>query len=92
MEKLAKAGINFKSYMEGIAGQIFFENGYGASVIRHPGSYGNDRGLFELAVIHGNNESFELCYSTPVTSDVIGWLSEGDVLSIIKQIKELPTV
>ena len=32
-----------------------FPNGYGASVIRHEGSYGYSQGLWELAVLDGED-------------------------------------
>ena len=62
-----------------------FDNGYGASVIMHQGSYGFSKGLWELAVL----ENGELCYDTPITNDVIGHLSEAEVNKYLKQIKEL---
>lgn len=65
-----------------------FENGYGASVIRGPYSYGGSSGFFEVAVCHG--ESQELCYRTEVTSDVIGWLDEAGVLKTLDAIRNLP--
>ena len=61
------------------------DNGYGASVIRHKGSYGYAQGKWELAVLEGG----ELCYSTSITNDVIGHLTEDEVELILKQIKEL---
>ena len=59
-----------------------FPNGYGASVVQHNNSYGGRQGFWELAVIEfedENNDSWEITYDTPVTSDVEGWLpwSEG---------------
>lgn len=63
-----------------------FENGYGASVIRGKHSYGGSEGLYELAVLIGNN----LCYDTPITDDVLGYLTEDDVTRLLRQIEELP--
>ena len=53
-----------------------FENGYGASVIQHNGSYGNEIGKWEIAVL---DNSGGICYDTPITDDVLGHLSFGDV-------------
>lgn len=69
----------------GIQKTYEFDNGYGASVIRHQGSYGYAQGKWELAVLQGG----ELCYSTSITDDVIGHLTEDEVESILKQIEEL---
>ena len=57
----------------------------GASVIRHEGSYGYSQGLWELAVLDGE----DLCYSTSVASDVLGYLTEKDVLLKLGEIKAL---
>jgi len=70
----------------GIQYKAEYPNGYGASIIRHNGSYGNDRGLWELAVLQGG----ALCYDTPITNDVLGWLTEEEVNETLDKIKELP--
>jgi len=69
-----------------------FDNGYGASVVKFYGSYGFKEGLWELAVIKFDGEGlwdFELNYKTPLTEDVIGYLTEKKVIEILKEIKEL---
>lgn len=66
--------------------QYKFDNGYGASVIIGPWSYGGDEGRFELAVTHGGR----LCYSTPITDDVIGHLTFHEVVQLLEKIKALP--
>ena len=66
-----------------------FENGYGASVIKHYGSYGWEEDLFELAVIKVTDNEWELCYSTPITDDVIGHLTNNDVIRYLNKIKRL---
>lgn len=67
----------------------FFDNGYGASVIQNQFSYGHEDGLYELAVLKGDELEWGLCYDTPITIDVIGWLTPRDVVGLLKQIKEL---
>ena len=65
-----------------------FPNGYGASVIRHKGSYGFKSGLWELAVL---DSSGDLCYSTPITNDVIGHLTDEEVILKLNEIRGLQT-
>jgi len=64
-----------------------FDNDFGASVINHSFSYGT-----ELAVVKFNskdNFDFEIKYNTPITDDVIGYLSEVELEDILKEIKGL---
>ena len=69
----------------GLQRRYQFQNGYGASVINHKGSYGYPN-KWELAV---TNSDGGLCYDTPITDDVIGHLSEEQVLETLEQIKAL---
>ena len=62
-----------------------FPNGYGASVVKHDFSYGGKQGLWELAVLEGE----ELCYTSGITDDVIGHLSWVNVEKILGEIKSL---
>lgn len=63
-----------------------FPNGYGVSVITGYMFYTRDDAPYEVAVmLHG-----DLCYSTPLTGDVIGYCSEDDVTRIMQQVQELP--
>jgi len=78
--------INFIPYYGGVAAKIMFDNGYGASVIRHEHSYGGKNGLYELAVL--DNEG-KLTYDTPVTNDVLGYLSPKEVTDYLIQIQDL---
>ena len=51
-------------HTDGVVSRTFFENGYGASVVRHEYSYGGKSGLYELAVL---DSSGDLTYDTPIT-------------------------
>ena len=74
--------------------QIYkFPNGYGASVIR--GGMAAYGGL-ELAVIKWDggtdpdtDDRWSLCYSTPITDDVLGYLTDADVTRLLGEIKDL---
>ncbi len=74
---------------DGIQAKYFFPNGYGVSVVRFPGSYGFYEDLYEVAVIKGNMDDFELCYDTPITDDVLGHRDERDVEIIMEEVKNL---
>ena len=70
----------------GIISRIIFDNGYGATVVQGPHSYGGSDGLYELAVVGKNDE---ICYDTPVTGDVEGYLSETQVTDLLIKIQQL---
>lgn len=70
-----------------------FENGYGASVVRHDFSYGTELDLWELGVLEfDENEIYFLTYETELTDDVIGHLTWEQVEETLKQIKEMELV
>lgn len=81
------------SWFEGIQYIFKFDNGYGASVIKHFGSYGHEKDLWELAVVEfretGSEISHHLCYDTPITDDVIGYLTDREIREYLQQIKDL---
>ena len=70
----------------GIISRIIFDNGYGATVVQGPHSYGGADGLYELAVVGKDDE---ICYDTPVTGDVEGYLSEAQVTDLLIKIQQL---
>jgi len=70
-----------------------FDNGQGASVVRHMYSYGSDSGKWELAVIRFTGAGvwdWTLDYTAPITDDVIGHLDWHEVESYLDQIAALP--
>lgn len=83
-----------RSLYDGVQRLYKFENGYGASLVRHQGSYGGLRGLWEIAVIKWIDQymrgfDWDLCYSTPITYDMIGYLEENQVNTILSFIEKL---
>ena len=65
---------------------VEFENGYDVSVVQHGGSYGNEKGLYEIGVFgpHGG-----MCDPLGWGDDVKGWLSPEGVETELKLIKAL---
>lgn len=74
---------------EEIQAKIFFINGFGASVIRTRFSYGGGAGLYELAVVKGDENNWHITYSTQITDDVLGHLTEEDVTEYLQRICRL---
>lgn len=81
--------IETNDILDGIQKRYRFPNDFGASVIKHSGSYGNKRGLWELAVLEYYKDDWSLCYSTPITDNVLGWLNDEEVLETLEKIKNL---
>ena len=80
--------LNFQTHPMGIGEQciVQFPNGYGASIVKGPHTYGGSQGLYELAVF---GKDGEISYSTPITDDVLGYLSEQDLEKTLTDIKNL---
>lgn len=80
-------GFGFHSVME-------FENGYGVSVVCGSFYYCSPREdlyaasmyeTYEVAVLKDG----ELCYDTPITDDVLGYLTTEEVSSVMEQVQNL---
>lgn len=63
-----------------------FSNGYSTSVVKNQYSYGSKQGLYELAVVGPDGS---LSYDTPITDDVIGYLTWEKAMQIVQEIKNL---
>jgi len=83
--------INFIPYKDigGVGGRIVFDNGYGASVVCHNYSYGGKQGLYELAVL---DKDGNLTYETPITDNVMGYLTPEKVTEILFEIQDLRNI
>lgn len=62
-----------------------FDNGYGASVITGGIAYCSEAQPYELAVL----KDYELCYDTPITDDVLGYLTSDEVYDLLDRIEQL---
>lgn len=75
------------SFTSGEISRLHFGNGYGVSVVRGPHTYGGEDGLFELAVIDSTTD--EITYDTPITDDVVGYLTPEGVTQLMAEIQLL---
>lgn len=79
----------------GLMSSIFFDNGYGVSVVRfeispgHYGSYTSNENEWELAVLKGNKDNNHICYDTEITDDVLRHLSEDEVTEVMQKVQSL---
>lgn len=65
-----------------------FDNGYGVSVVRWTMFYSNGVDTYEVSVL----DKYGICYKTPITNDVIGYVDADEVTDIMKRIQELPSL
>lgn len=72
----------------GTQAKLDFDNGYSISVIFGHYFYSNGIDTYEIGILKNGI----LCYDTPITDDVIGYVDAEEVTNIMKQIQELPSV
>ena len=77
--------VRYTPRMGGAQWRFSFDNGYGASVITGGIAYCNEAQPYELAVLKHD----ELCYDTPITDDVIGYLTSDEVYDLLDRIEQL---
>jgi hypothetical protein len=66
---------------------VLFDNGYGASVVTGECAYGT----YEIAVLKGRDpQNASICYTTPITDDVIGCDTQDEITKILQQVENLP--
>jgi hypothetical protein len=71
----------------GIRARIMFDNGFGVCVIQSDQTYGGLNGEYELSVL--DHPEGNPVYYTPITNDVIGYLSESEVSKVMSEVQEL---
>lgn len=70
--------------------EVRYPNGFAASIIKNFGSYGAEADLWEVAVLHQDGEGVWVpTYDTDITDDVLGYLSEADVVTVCNRIRAL---
>lgn len=67
---------------------LSFKNGYQASVITGKMFYSSDDEPYEVAVMRND----EIVYDTPITNDVLGYLTAHEVNDVLAKIEDLPVM
>ena len=78
--------LKFEDCFDGVQAYVNTRNGYEISVVRHGGSYGNEKGLYEMGVF---NAAGSMCDPLCWGDDVKGWLKPEDVECYIHQIEKV---
>lgn len=89
--------VEFKDYIvdrhpryDGVQYIFRFPNDYGASVVKCVGPYGGYRDLWELGVIIFDIDGcYHLTYNTEITDDVLGGLTDAEVVEVLRKIQAL---
>ena len=87
LDELKEMSNEFKVFPlnNGFCYGAIFPNNYGISIIKHDGSYGRECDEWEIGVLRNG----KLCYTTPITDDVIGWLTDDEVMEVARNIAKL---
>ncbi len=66
----------------------YFSNGYGIDIVKHNGSYGHEYDEWEIAVMKDG----KCYYKTPITDDVIGYLTSAEVMNYVMKVETLEPI
>ena len=69
--------------------EVHYPNGYGMVVRKDFGSYGGEADLWEVAVHRCVDGKWVITYDTDITNDVLGFLTEADVVTVCNRIRAL---
>lgn len=69
-------------YINGIHATMNFDNGYGVSVVKGELFY-CDEDTFEVAILKDG----DICYTTPLTGDVLGYQTAEDITKIMQELQ-----
>ena len=79
-----------KAKFDGISWQVIYNNGFGISIVKFFASYGGTDDLWELAVIEDDDKGgYNLTENTPITDEVIGYLTEQEVIDYSEKVRLL---
>ena len=78
--------LTFEKVYDGVQAQTAFANGFEISLVKHSGSYGSDKGLYELGVFGSDGQ---MCDPLGWGDDVKGWLTLEDAEKELQLIKAL---
>lgn len=82
-----------RKLFDGVQKIYKFDNGYGASVVKHSFSYGHELDQWELALVTFDKENnIQIEYNPMISDDVIGNLEEYQVDDILEKIKNLSSI
>lgn len=87
LNEFSKYEIPKSSMTVGLQNKYRFPNNYGASLIYAPGSYGLELAVLDFSV----NPNGDLIYDTPITNDVLSYLTWEQVADVLIVIKRLPS-
>lgn len=75
--------LKFEPWLGGTRAVLNFDNDYGVIVLLGDEFYSNGIDTYELAVLHNNY----LCYSTEITDDVLGYITEDEVTNVMLKLQ-----
>lgn len=76
-------------FLDGYAWQIVLSNGRAISAIHHRGA---NCGVTTVEIAMLTGEDGDLDYSTPITGDVLGWVTEAELHIYIQWANSLPRI
>ena len=80
----------------GLQGLIFFPGGYGLSIVRYKSpfgdrymSYTSNEDEWEVVILKGDENNWDICYDTILTNDVLGYQTKENIEEIMKYLIRL---